>query len=104
MRTAIITPSALLLVALGSGCGTPTAGAAERSIDDPVYGVAGDCPTGTESMRAAGAGAAVDRNHDGYVCVRRRVSISGDSLLFEVDNDTPSAGSDAVWGALYNGM
>lgn len=108
MRTRILTPSALLLVALGSGCDTPTAAAAERSIDAPVSSVAGNCPAGTGPMRPVGVGAAVDHNNDRYGCVRRGNSIAGDGMLFEVDNDASGAGGaaerDPVWEALYTGM
>ena len=109
MRTPILTPSALLLVALGSGCDTPAAAAAARSIDaPPMSGVAGNCPAGTGPMRPVGAGAAVDHNNDGYGCVRRGISIAGDSIRFEVDNDASSAKGtpqrDPLWDALYTGM
>ena len=107
MRTPIITPSALLLVALGSGCDA-SAAAVERSIDAPVSSVAGNCPAGTGPMRPLGAGAAVDHNHDGYGCVRRGNSTVGDSMPLEVDNDASSAGGtpqrDPIWDALYTGM
>lgn len=105
MRTPIITPSALLLVALGSGCDA-SAAAVERSIDAPVPRVAGNCPAGTGPMRPVGAGARMDHNNDGYGCVRRGNSIGDDSP--EVDNDASSTGGapqrDPVWDALYTGM
>ena len=108
MRTSILTPGALLLVALGSDYDTPRAAAAERSVNERQPSVAGNCPAGAGTVRPAGAGTAVDRNHDGYACVRHGVSISGDSLLFEVDNDAASARSepprDPVWDGVYRGM
>lgn len=107
MRTAILTPSALLLVVLGSGCDI-SASTVKRSIDAPASSVAGNCPAGTGPMRPVGAGAAVDHNNDGYGCARRRSSIAGDSLLPEVDNDASSARGapqrDPIWEALYTGM
>jgi hypothetical protein len=107
MRTSILIPSALLIVAFGSGCDI-SAATVKRSIDAPASSVAGNCPAGTGPMRPVGAGAAVDRNKDGYGCVGRRSPIAGDSLLPEVDNDASSAGGapqrDPIWDALYTGM
>jgi hypothetical protein len=105
MRSPIVTSSALLFVALGSGCDA-SAAAVEHSIDAPVSSVAGNCPTGAGAMRPVGAGARVDHNNDGYACVRRGNSIADDSL--EVDNDASNTGGapqhDPVWDALYTGM
>lgn len=108
MRTPILIPTAVLLVALGSGCDTPNAAAAEHSINAWASRVAGNCPAGEALIRAAGADAAADHNHDGYACVRRGISIGGDSLIFEVDNDASIARGavpgDPVWNWLYRGM
>lgn len=107
MRTLMPIPGTLLLFALGSGCDA-SAAAVERSIDAPLSRVAGNCPAGTGPMRAVGAGAAVDHNHDGYSCVGRRRPIARDSVFPEVDNDASStrgaAQRDPVWDALYTGM
>ena len=108
MRTPILTPIALLLVALASGRDAPNAAAAERSTNDRAFSVAGNCPAGGGLIRAAGAGMAADHNHDGYACVQRGISIEGDSLIFEVDNDASSARGaapgDPVWNGIYRGM
>jgi hypothetical protein len=108
MRTSILTPSALLLVALGAGYDTPRAAAAVGPVIERWPSVAGNCPGGTGLVRPAGADAAADRNHDGYACMRLGISISGDTLRFEVDNDASGARGatpgDAVWDGLYRGM
>ena len=108
MRTPILTPIALLLVALGGGRDTPNAAVAERSTNDRAFSVAGNCPAGGGLIRPAGAAMSADHNHDGYACVRRGISIGGDSLFFEVDNDVSSArgavSGDPVWNGIYRGM
>ena len=108
MRARIINLTGLLFVAfLITGCDTLKAAGPAYSIDSARQGVAANCPVGTGPM-SAGASTAVDHNEDGYGCTRIGLSIEGDSMLFEVDNDAlreePTTRRDPVWDALYTGM
>ena len=103
MRAHIISAAALLVLPLASGCvraraATTTA----ESSPAAVHRVAGDCPAGAGPMLPAAAGAPADRNGDGYVCRKRAVSITGETLILYVDDD--AHGAAEVTMALYGGM
>jgi len=107
MRTHILTASVLLIVPLASACVAARAATPTSSPLSATVGIAGDCALGDGPMHPAAAGATADRNRDGYICERRVVSISGESLFFSADNDVPAAADRAdavVWSAGYTGM